>query len=641
MFKKKILPLAVAAALLTLGAVSAEEGAAEKQEYDLDPVLVTAQRYETRDLNTPANTTVITAEDIKKTGAKTVFDVLTNTLGFSNTTYGAGGVDLGGSHSRTLIRGLDKGTLVLVNGAPLNLMNYNGTGAISIETVERIEVVKGAASVLYGPEALAGVVNIITKKTAGDEKSVTMQTSIGNYQSKLALNTQFGPSMLVIQRDLFKERDHVSRNSIISPKMPGYESSSADDIYFSTRFSDKLSFSSSFVNDKNNQFYYIKKSGDREKSYYYDDRRLNLNLSYDDPEKGFSSLLAFNNRRLRGKVINPDSTIGIATTYDLYNLTSDTQKMWHLGGENKLIAGLTLGTEHYSEPIGDSKNAKYPKKANRNSLGAYVSHEHHFTDRFTTTVGARVQHINDYAKVETEFLPQIESLYKINDTTSWFINAGKSHQMPALNQYLNSARLEADPFSNLKPQQGWTYETGLKIITPQDSWKVSVYHMNIKDDFKWLKNEDTNESYLSNAGAFKNTGVEVEYTRTLNDNWNINLGATISDPKTDAGNGVAEQKSNRVQTVAGINYQKNKFSGNLNYLFLGDRENSYYKMEGSTTQKAIADTHSLNATFSYRPNEKNEITLSLNNILDRDNAINKYERLDLPFNYLLNYSYKF
>ena len=74
---------------------------------------------------------------------------------------------MGSSLSRMYIRGLDKGTVVMVNGAPINVNNYATPNAIPVNAIERIEVVKGANSVLYGAEAVAGVVNIITKKGEG------------------------------------------------------------------------------------------------------------------------------------------------------------------------------------------------------------------------------------------------------------------------------------------------------------------------------------------------------------------------------------------------------------------------------------------------------------------------------------------
>lgn len=65
--------------------------------------------------------------------------------------------------SRIRMRGIDNGTLVLVNGNPSTYMNNATLDNIPIDQIERIEIVKGAGSVLYGPQAMGGVVNIITK----------------------------------------------------------------------------------------------------------------------------------------------------------------------------------------------------------------------------------------------------------------------------------------------------------------------------------------------------------------------------------------------------------------------------------------------------------------------------------------------
>ncbi len=142
--------------------------AEELDEYSLDQVIVTAQRTETKDLDTPAAVSIITNKDIESSGAKTAYEIIERQVGFTNNAYGPNGREFGGSCSRTVLRGLDKGTLVMVNGAPINMMNYNSMEGIPVEAIEKIEVVRGAQSVLYGAEATGGVVNIITKKSASE-----------------------------------------------------------------------------------------------------------------------------------------------------------------------------------------------------------------------------------------------------------------------------------------------------------------------------------------------------------------------------------------------------------------------------------------------------------------------------------------
>ena len=74
------------------------------------------------------------------------------------------GSDYSGMLSRIRLRGMDNGTLVLVDGHPANFNNASALNSIPIDQIEKIEVVKGPGSVLYGPQAMAGVINVITKK---------------------------------------------------------------------------------------------------------------------------------------------------------------------------------------------------------------------------------------------------------------------------------------------------------------------------------------------------------------------------------------------------------------------------------------------------------------------------------------------
>lgn len=98
--------------------VHAEE---PSQAFTLDPMVVTAQRTETRDLDTPATTNIITEQNIKEAGYKNVFDAIEHQVGLTSTGYGDAGQDFGFSSGRTVIRGYDRGTLVMVDGIPMNL----------------------------------------------------------------------------------------------------------------------------------------------------------------------------------------------------------------------------------------------------------------------------------------------------------------------------------------------------------------------------------------------------------------------------------------------------------------------------------------------------------------------------------------
>lgn len=608
----------------------------EADNFTLDSVVVTAQRSETKDLRTPAAVTVITAKDLAETGAVNVFDALEHTIGFNSMSYGPAGMEYGMSAGRTLVRGLDKGTLVLVNGAPVNLLNYNSSTGIPLAAVERIEVIRGAGATLYGSEALAGVVNIITKKPGGAQQN-TVSITDGNYSKSWSVSSQFGDSAIYLNRDYVGDVDRTSRANITTKSngtvQPwGLDKGTKDSVYFTTQLSDKLNLNWSYTDLESNRPRY-NVNGSRPLLYRYNDTRNNINLIYDDKEDNFKSVLSFNKRRAFADKYTYASKIwSVSERYDMYGINWDNQKTWNLRNDlDTLIAGVTLANEHYHDPSTD--HAAVRKNALRNSLAVYGAYTYAVNPDFSATLGLREHFIDDYAKSISTFLPQFQTLYKINNNTSWYTNVGKSFQMPAINQYFSQP---GGDFSRLKPQQGWNYETGLKIIDQNQSVKLAVYHMDIKDQFIWK--EDNDREYMINTGDFRNTGVELEYVRLVNDNWKYNIGFSYSNPENNE-SGSWTQCNSRVQTTAGVTYNKDKWLTNLNFVFFGDREESYYKINGAISD--IPDRIQLNALIKYQPERNQTVALNLYNILDRDNSLNKYENLDLPFNWTLSYKYTF
>jgi len=142
-------------------------------------------RSEQSEINTPNQITVISQQDIVESGATTVTDVLRGRAGLQVT-------DLRGDGSSTTIsvRGFaqtaNANVLVLVDGRRLNHSDTRNPdiGHISLNDVERIEVTQGSAGVLYGNQAVGGVVNIITRKPA--DKQIDVAVDVGSYDRRSA-----------------------------------------------------------------------------------------------------------------------------------------------------------------------------------------------------------------------------------------------------------------------------------------------------------------------------------------------------------------------------------------------------------------------------------------------------------------------
>ena len=142
-------------------------------EFELDPMVVTAQRMEKRDLDTPAAVDVISREQVERTGGASAYEVLRQSIGVSVTSQGPNGVSYGSMTSDATIRGVDRGTLVLLDGMPLNQDGKYNLEDIPSDVIEKIEIVRSGGSVLYGSEASGGVINIITRKNVGNKVKVS------------------------------------------------------------------------------------------------------------------------------------------------------------------------------------------------------------------------------------------------------------------------------------------------------------------------------------------------------------------------------------------------------------------------------------------------------------------------------------
>lgn len=167
----------------------------------LDTLVVTGTRTERRLLDVPVRTEVITRQDIEKTHARDLAEALRHQPGvLLKDIHGKSGTEI-------WLQGLDSDrVLVLIDGRPVSASTGSTVdlSQISIADVERVEIVKGAVSALYGSSAMGGVVNVILTK-ADDPLAAQLQLDIGSYgdksvQGKTGLDTRHLNSTASVSR---------------------------------------------------------------------------------------------------------------------------------------------------------------------------------------------------------------------------------------------------------------------------------------------------------------------------------------------------------------------------------------------------------------------------------------------------------
>lgn len=152
--------------------------AAEMPVYSLDEVVVTATRTMKEIQEVPSSISVITAKDMEKKNIHTVRDAIGQMPGLH--------IDRQGDSSEISLRGFDTtNILVLVDGVQMN-STYNSKvnlNDIPVDNIERVEVLRGAASSIYGGHAVGGVVNITTKEAKEEGTTATANLSYGSHNT--------------------------------------------------------------------------------------------------------------------------------------------------------------------------------------------------------------------------------------------------------------------------------------------------------------------------------------------------------------------------------------------------------------------------------------------------------------------------
>ncbi len=151
-----------------------------------DPIIVSATRWETSGIPTSSSIKIITRDQIIESGAKNVTEVLQGQGGLQIT-------DLFGDGSRSIIdmRGFGSSgsanTLILIDGRRINNTDLASPSLnnVFIKDIERIEITQGSSAVLYGDQAVGGVVNIITRRPTEFDAEIELGYGSYDYQSQI------------------------------------------------------------------------------------------------------------------------------------------------------------------------------------------------------------------------------------------------------------------------------------------------------------------------------------------------------------------------------------------------------------------------------------------------------------------------
>lgn len=564
-------------------------------EFVGETIVVTPTRFEEPAPPTPGNVTVITRQDIERTPATNTPDLLSGIAGATVVPlYGSLGID-----SAVSLRGAGSGgtatsnTLVLLNGQRLNPIDSGSIdwSLIPLASIERIEVMPGSGTVLYGDRSSGGVINIITRKTAAARYASVGGGSHGMRELSLQAGGTAGTidSSLYFQygaSDGWRENSDQRRYAL-GGRVNFLNENNANVFVDLAAFDEKLGFPgglwradyladpslSRHPGDRSDRNGFRIRPGATVSLSEHVVLDADLVLSRDE-RSGFS-----------------DATNPVEQTRDLsrdFISFSPKLKIEHrLGG---LGNHATVGYDYF-RGTADSRTSptgfqSYTQNASQTSHALYAQNIMALTEHLAWTLGMRVQRLSQSAEqsaytayygapqaamsghsTETREAYETGMTYRSGDW-KFYGRVGTTFRFPNTDELYGLDPITWNPVFaiGLKPQHGRVYEIGGTKKMTRGNLSLSVYQQNLEDEIT----SDPMGGNM-NVGKTRRLGSELSARLNLTDTLSGNAGVTLEDAQIRAGAYAGREMPlvPAVQAGAGLSWNAGQhaiYSARLNHV---------------------------------------------------------------------------
>lgn len=537
-----------------------------EQVTELDQMVITATKTQQSIKEVPASVSVISREQIEQSAATTVDQLLQGVPGVYAARMDASSPN---RIAQTYTRGLpgNSRTLVLLDGVPMNVL-YDGQvdwSQLSTRDVERVEVVRGASSGLYGSNAMGGVINILSKAPSeGVHSSVGIE--YGTFDSKrlTASHSQsHGSTSFSLSASRFESDGYnMWRPSATAPASINQAAIGTLKDNFSAKVIQEINATNlleagvSYMRDEARGFYspgavgYVPQTREQ---YVPSLKYTNIAGDSNTTAVVYARLGKQWADTLSSTVLPAYSTISEKGYYEDKTFGINAQHSRPLSRDQI----LTFGAEFVTGEI-DNKFT-YPATPTRlrttkgevTRYGFFLQDEIKITSRWNANLAARLDHwklggnATETAAgnppttpfVETTgkgFTPKLGTLYKITDDLNLRASAGKAFSIPDMfNLYANSKRGVTTYWANpdLKPEKVTSYDLGLDYYFGKAGFVKATLYRNEATDFIYSIRRDATNQDKINVGAVVTQGLELEASYRPLQSLGLTASYTLNDSK--------------------------------------------------------------------------------------------------------------
>lgn len=502
---------------------------------ELDTMVVTASRTAEQDYKVAGNVDVITSVDIKENKYLNVVDALKDISGVYVKTMGGNA-----ANAEVSMRGFGENSggrvLVLIDGQRLNghdMAKVNWV-SISMVDVEKIEVVHGGSTALYGDNAVAGVINIITKLP---EEKYNLRVkadagSYGLYNFAGAVNGSVGNLMynaFVNVYGLDGYRDNSDFKSYGAGAAMAYDLSDALNVYVRAKYSDvdqglPGSLTQEQIDEDRRQ---ASSPNDRAKSkYVFADAGTSMEIS---PEQELFLDFGYQLKDTSSEYVSFFSWID--TDENRYGILPKYVANFDLMGNNNK---LTVGADIYFNDMtvdrygdADKTMKSIHAKLTKDTIAGYIHDQITFDEEYILYLAGRVENyevkadVNDFntpssfddSKNETETAFDVGFVKTFDDTSKVFAKFCTLYRFPFLDEQVSYYGFGTDTFyQDIDPETGWDVDLGTDIDLSEDlNVKVTLYYMEMKDEIAYNAVTWRND----NMDETRHMGVEASFAYFL------------------------------------------------------------------------------------------------------------------------------
>jgi outer membrane cobalamin receptor len=529
---KKVLPPVVVFVLslfaISLGffSVSAAQEASPEKPIMMDEVVVTATKTPEKRKDIPNAVIIVDQKDIQASGAKSIGELLANEPGIDWQTYG----NYGGASQEIHIRGMKgNATQVLVNGVNVASpsLGVADVGKISIDNIERVEIVKGSGSLLYGSGAMAGTVNIITKSPVKDKMNLKVGAGYGSQ------NTY----RIAAENGMFVAGDFGYYLTAGRTETNGFRDNSwlrQNDVSLKLLLDKKETLNISLYGDyidRNHGMPGVKPPSDTQDYYIGGEKFYN----------GDSATLLDHSGHKDGRIVlevkgKPAQWIGYALKGHYTNMENHNYERYAFDGSGyeNWVTNQVLGVDGHVDVYpfegakllvgGEYKNFDWKNEGyDLGTSGGQTTQTTHDAQIFTKGVFAEAEYRpfkygkafagirhESHSVFGSENLPLLGVVINPLETTALKLSHGKHFLAPTSNDLYWPAGPYTKGNADLKPEIGWHTDVTLEQSFFKDKlfMTVSYFHWNVDNKIQWEPDSQGVFTPINLAG-YKANGLEV------------------------------------------------------------------------------------------------------------------------------------